>query len=55
LYTQDGVAIAAKVFSEPASNYTGLSPEEAAALKAAKEEAEARKKVVKEVKVPDFR
>jgi hypothetical protein len=55
LYTQDGVAIAAKVFSEPASNYTGLSPEEAAALKAAKEEAEAGKKVVKEVKVPDSR
>jgi hypothetical protein len=43
--------MAAKVFIETASNYTGLSSEEAAALKAAKEEA-GKKEEVKEVKVP---
>jgi hypothetical protein len=54
LYTQDGVAIAAKVFAGGGSSYVGLSAEEAAALKAAKKEAEAGKKKeeVKENKAP---
>jgi hypothetical protein len=41
---QDGVAIAAKVFGGTTSSYAELSPEEVAALKAAKKEAEAGKK-----------
>jgi hypothetical protein len=41
---QDGVAIAAKVFTGTGVSYEGLSAEEVAALKAAKKEAEAGKK-----------
>jgi hypothetical protein len=48
------VAIAAKVFGGGGSSYVGLSAEEAAALKAAKNEAEAGRKweEVKENKAP---
>jgi hypothetical protein len=50
---QDGVGIAAKVFSGTGGNYVGLSAEETALLKAAKKEAEAgkKKKEVKETKL----
>jgi hypothetical protein len=41
---QDVVAIAAKVFGGTTISYAELSPEEVAALKAAKKEAEAGKK-----------
>jgi hypothetical protein len=54
---QDGVAIAAKVFGGMTNNYVGLSPEEVAALKAAKKEAEAgrKKEEAKENKGPHTR